>query len=108
MSKKTLIQQAQDFDELTFDELCNVCRNIVEGARVTEDKGVPTFAEFLNKVRQLRHTQKRATYTPNLIDKKERQEREIDDIIQRYFNSQLTLFRKKIKKIAKKNNEKFW
>ena len=95
MGKKTLSQQAQDFDKLTFDELCNVCRNIVEGARVTEDKGVPTFAEFLNKVRQLRHTQKRATYTPNLIEKKERQEREIDDIIQRYFNSQLTLFKRK-------------
>lgn len=95
MGKKTLSQQAQDFDELTFDELCNVCRNIVEGARVTEEKGVPTFAEFLNKVRQLRRTQKRATYNPNIIDKKEKQEREIDDIIQRYFNSQLTLFRKK-------------
>ena len=95
MGKKTLSQQAQNFDELTFEELCNVCRNIVEGAKVTEDKGVPTFAEFLNKVRQLRHTQKRATYTPNLIDKKERQEREVDDIIQRYFNSQLTFFRKK-------------
>lgn len=94
MGKKTLSQQAQDFDELTFDELCNVCRNIVDGAGVTEDKGVPTFAEFLNKVRQLRHTQKRATYTPNLIEKKERQEREIDDIIQKYFNSQLTLFGK--------------
>lgn len=95
MGKKTLSQQAQNFDELTFNELCNVCRNIVEGAKVTEDKGVPTFAEFLNKVRQLRHTQKRATYNPNIIDKKEKQEREIDDIIQRYFSSQLTLFRKK-------------
>lgn len=95
MSKKTLSRQAQDFDKLTFDELCNVCRNIVEGARVTEDKGVPTFATFMYKVRQLRHTQKRATYNTNIIDKKEKQEREIDDIIQRYFNSQLTLFRKK-------------
>lgn len=95
MGKKTLSRQAQDFDELTLEELCNVCRNIVEGARVTEDKGVSTFAEFLNKVRQLRHTQKRATYTPNLIEKKERQEREIDDIIQRYFNSQLILFKRK-------------
>ena len=94
MGKKTLSQQAY-FDKLTFEELCNVCRNIVEGAKVTEDKGVPTFAEFLNKVRQLRHTQKRATYTPNLIEKKERQEREVDDIIQRYFNSQLTLFKRK-------------
>lgn len=102
MGKKTLSRQAQDFDKLTFDELCNVCRNIVEGARVTEDKGVPTFAEFLNKVRQLRHTQKRATYNPNIIDKKEKQEREIDDIIQRYFNSQLTLFRKN-KENRKKN-----
>lgn len=107
MGKKTLSRQAQDFDKLTFDELCNVCRNIVEGARVTEDKGVPTFAEFLNKVRQLRHTQKRATYNPNIIDKKEKQEREIDDIIQRYFNSQLTLFRKN-KENRKKNTEKFW
>lgn len=95
MGKKTLSQQAQNFDELTFNELCNVCRNIMEGAKVTEDKGVPTFVEFLNKVRQLRHTQKRATYNPNIIDKKEKQEREIDDIIQRYFSSQLTLFRKK-------------
>lgn len=95
MGKKISSRQAQDFDELTFEELCNVCRNIVEGARVTEDKGVPTFAEFLNKVRQLRHTQKRATYNPNIIDKKDKQEREIDDIIQRYFSSQLTLFRKK-------------
>jgi hypothetical protein len=95
MGKKTLSQQAQNFNELTFNELCNVCRNIVEGAKVTEDKGVPTFAELLNKFRQLRHTQKRATYTPNLIDKKERQEREIDDIIQRYFSSQLTLFKRK-------------
>lgn len=95
MGKKTLSQQAQNFDELTFNELCNVCRNIVEGAKVTEDKGVPTFAEFLNKVRQLRHTQKRAMYNPNIIDKKEKQEREIDDIIQRYFNSQLTLFKRK-------------
>ena len=78
MGKKTLSRQAQDFDELTFEELCNVCRNIVEGAMVTEEKGVHTFAEFLNKVRQLRHTQKRATYNPNIIDKKEKQEREID------------------------------
>ena len=102
MGKKTLSQQAQNFDELTFDKLCNVCRNIMEGASVTEDEGVLAFADLINKVRQLRHTQKRATYNPNIKEKKEKQEREIDEILQRYFSSQLTLFRKNKENIKKK------
>jgi hypothetical protein len=102
MRRKTIAQQVNTFDAIKQNELQNLCRNIMEGAQVQGDSSLLTFADFMNKVRQLRHTQRRDSRFGGLQDVKERQEKEIDDIINRFFNSQLTIFSKKVQKTKNK------
>jgi len=86
-----LSKHVREFDELTSNDLRNVCRNIIEGEELYNNS-FTSFATFLDMVRQMRHTQRRAVRNADLADKLARQEKEVDSVINRYFNAQLTIF----------------
>lgn len=94
MDNSKLIRDVSHFDTLTRETLCNMCRNIID-YNAMYDGCIVSFAEFLNKVRQLRHTQRRAARNAELEKKKECQEMELDAILNRFFNAQLTIFNAK-------------
>jgi hypothetical protein len=71
-----------------------MCRNIIDN-NAMYDNSIISFAQFLDKVRQLRYTQRRAARNEDLQAKREMQEKEIDEILNRFFNAQLTIFNAK-------------
>ena len=94
MDNRRLTRDVSHFDTLTREMLCHMCRNIIDN-NAMYDNSIISFAEFLNKVRQLRHTQRRAARNAELEKKKECQEMELDAILNRFFNAQLTIFNAK-------------
>ena len=57
--------------------------------------GPEAWAEFIEMVRQMRHCQRRCQYniTPEKLKNREHWEKLVDDILSRYFDTQLKLFK---------------
>lgn len=54
-----------------------------------------TFPEFMEMVRQMRHNQRRCLFnlTTEKIQTREYWEKQVDDVLSRYFDVQLKLFK---------------
>lgn len=91
MDNRRFTRDVSHFDTLTREMLCHMCRNIID-YNAMYDNSIISFAQFLDKVCQLRYTQRRAARIEGLQAKREMQEKEIDEILNRFFSAQLTIF----------------